>query len=144
MNVKCSIFFFFSWKYDTDLQLSLFFLKVVVLRRSVARLSHLPPNAREAVYQPSQSAILRVSKLSKGGIWGPFKIGAWRRVVTLFDIHSLRTFRPLKMGPPRCSETSATRHPVTQRHIPGERGRDTPLSWRPTNRKFLELLWCEI
>jgi len=53
--------FFFSRKYDTDLQLSLFFPKVVVLLRSVVRLSLLPPNAREAVNQPSQSAILRVS-----------------------------------------------------------------------------------
>jgi len=34
MHVQCANFFF-SWKYYTDLQLSLFYLKVVALRRSV-------------------------------------------------------------------------------------------------------------
>jgi len=72
------------------------------------------------VYQPSQSAIARVSKLSQGGIWGlRSKLG--RGVASLLDIHSLRTFRPLKMRPLRCSETSGTRYPVTQRHILGKR-----------------------
>jgi len=35
--------------------------------------------------------------------------------------HYSWTFRPLKMGPLRCFETSGTYHSVTQRYIPVER-----------------------
>jgi hypothetical protein len=119
MRVQCAIFFF-SWKYYTDLQLSLFYLKVVALRRLVVDCHSYRPVSERQCTNPHSLLSCEFLSCHRGAFEVSLQNWGMASRHCLIFIH-LHTFRPLKMRPPRCSETSGTRHPVTQRHIPGER-----------------------